>query len=318
MINETPIPVKVAKIEKLTSTIKKFTLIKKEGGTLPPFSPGSHIQLTMRDGSNSYKNLYSLTNFSYAPEHYEIAVKKIESSREGSAYLHTQVMIGMELEISLPINLFPMCLTARKHILIAGGIGITPFISYLEYFKKANLEFELHYAIRQRDDGAFVDFLEERWGKNLRMYLSGQSNHLNPAQILSQQPLGSHLYVCGPTRLLNTMLDSAYQLGWPKSAIHFERFIAEKNGNPFIAVLSQSQKDIIVPENLSLMEALENAGINLPNSCRGGACGSCEIEVLAGEVEHRDYFLNDQEKNSHKCMMPCVSRAKGEKIVLNL
>ncbi|MFT5259558.1 MAG: ferredoxin-NADP reductase [Gammaproteobacteria bacterium] len=312
------IPVTVINVEQLTPIIKGFTFERNDSEPFTPFSAGSHIVVSMDDEQRSYKNPYSLVRNSPDFKQYQIAVRREANGRGGSAYMHDEVEVGSQLEVGNPFNLFPVHWLAHKHLFIAGGVGITPFMAFIRDMKMTNSPFELHYAVRNAKHGPFVAELVENNLKEVFIYDRGEDQVLDFKQLLSKQPLGTHVYVCGPHRMVEDVLRIAESRGWPQSAIHSEEFKAPDAGQPFSVKLARSQRDVHVSERESLLEALERTGVEVPYSCRGGACGFCKTDVVSGEPEHRDYYLSDEEKAANNCIMPCISRAINDDLVLDL
>lgn len=310
--------VKVAAIEPVTPTVRRFTFVAADGGDLPRFSGGSHVVVTMRGAERSWRNAYSLTSSPERRDHYQIAVRRLDASRGGSAFLHDAVELGTILEISPPANLFALAATARKHLLIAGGIGITPMLAQLADLERMRAPFELHFAIRSLAEGPFAGELMRRPQGEVRLYRRNAGERLNVGSLLADQPLGTHLYVCGPTGLIAETVAAANHLGWPARYVHTESFAAAAPGKPFVAILARSGRRIAVEESTSLLEALEAAGVAVPSQCRGGACGCCETGLIEGIAEHRDAFLSEDIKASQSKIMVCVSRAQTDHLVLDL
>ncbi|HWL18162.1 MAG TPA: PDR/VanB family oxidoreductase [Bradyrhizobium sp.] len=312
------IPVRIVAVDPLTPGVKRFTLAHADGKPLPHFSSGSHILLSMRIDGRVVKNAYSLVGAPGERSHYQIAVRRLTESRGGSAFLHEVVEAGHEIEIDPPANLFPLVATARKHLLIAGGIGITPFLSHLVDLQQMKARFELHYGIRSETEGPFAGELLKRHPGHVTVYADDLGQRIAPLVLLAQQPLGTHVYVCGPPGMIAATVDAAEALGWPARYVHVERFAAAQPGRPFTAVLARSGKTVDVPGDRSLLDTLEEAGCAPPSLCRGGACGFCETGVIEGEVEHRDFFLSPEVKATHRKIMACVSRARHDRLVLDL
>jgi dimethylamine monooxygenase subunit B len=316
MTVSTTINVRVAEIQCLTPVVKAFTLVPPEGGELPGFSPGSHVVVHIPGEDRVYCNAYSLASAADDRSRYRIAVRQQEVSRGGSAFMHGQVKLGDLLQISPPANLFAIDRRATRQILIAGGIGITPFMSYLHELPALGVPFELHYAYRDISHAAFHEQLAAQLGCRLHRYNAARDEYLLPGELLAAQPLGTHLYVCGPPGLIQAVIESARDLGWPDSNIHYEQFTAPKPGKPFQVSCARRGCNVDVPADMSLLEALEAAGVDVPNLCRGGVCGQCETGLLAGEAEHCDSYLAEEARDSR--IMPCVSRARGTHLVLDL
>lgn len=296
--------VRVSAARSITPVIRELSLTPVSG-TLPGFSAGSHVQLHLPNGK---RNAYSLIGDPRDTGHYRIAVRQQVQSRGGSRYIHEQLQVGDALKISPPANLFALDATARLHILIAAGIGITPFLAYCSELLLRGDSFELHYAYRAGVSDAYVETLRERLGERLHVYESGK-RRLDLGQVLQQRPLGTHVYACGPQALLDALREQGQALGWPAARLHWEAFAAPEPGLPFQVELARSGRQLQVAAEQSLLEALEVAGVELPNLCRGGVCGQCRTPYLRGDVEHRDLFLADAERVDH--LMPCVSRGCG-------
>lgn len=312
--------VRVAEVEPVASRIKRFRLVSADSQPLSEFSGGSHVTVCMKAPDRLIRNPYSLMGSPSDTSSYQISVLKVEGSRGGSEFMHERVTVGTELEISEPLNLFPPAKIARKHILVAGGIGITPFMSMMGELEAIGADFELHYGVRSLGDGAFCKLLETRYGKRIHVYLQDQGQLIPLERVLANQPLGSHMYVCGPKPMIDWALRTATLAGWPDENIHSEQFNAPPIGKPFVVKLTQSKREIKVSGHQSILEALEQNGIDAPFLCRGGACGQCETSVAScdGFIEHNDHYLSDAEKASGKKIMICMSRISGDAITLDL
>jgi ferredoxin-NADP reductase len=308
--------VRVTSVRQLTPLVREFTF-EAEQGELPGFSAGSHVLVHLPTPQRSLRNAYSLLGVPAKPAQYRIAVRLQEDSRGGSRFLHEQVQEGDRLQLSPPANLFALHSQARHHLLIAGGIGITPFLAQVAELEHRGASFALHYACRGGLTDAYKGELAARMGERFQAYDSAAGERLELAGLLAVQPLGSHVYVCGPQRLIDGVRAAAASLGWPDSRVHWEAFAAAEPGEPFVAELAASGRRIAVPAESSLLEALEAAGIEVPSLCRGGVCGQCATRYLAGEVEHRDSVLAEAERAEQ--LMPCVSRGRcGSTLKLDL
>lgn len=312
----TDMTVRVSEIQNLTPMVKEFTLVPVDSDALPGFSAGSHVVVHIPGQDRVYRNAYSVLSASTDRSQYRIAVRYQENSRGGSAWMHERVKTGDCLQIDPPANLFSLDRRATRHILVAGGIGITPFMSYLHELAALDVPYELHYAYRDLTHAAFHEDLVEQLGNQLYTYDASHAEYLMPAQLLAEQTLGTHLYVCGPEGLIQAVIEYARGLGWPDSHLHTEQFLAPRPGKPFQVNCARRGCDVDVPAEMSLLEALEAAGIPVPNQCRGGVCGQCETGLLDGEAEHCDSFLPDEARARR--IMPCVSRARSARLVLDL
>jgi dimethylamine monooxygenase subunit B len=320
MTVSTDIRVRVADVTSVAAGIKRFTFVPVAGGSLPEFSAGSHTVVSMHDGDHLRRNPYSLMSSPFDGTHYQISVLRTQDSRGGSVFMHDHVHAGSELSISQPVNLFPIDRRGRRHILIAGGIGITPFIAMTTQLSREEIPFELHYCMRSEGQAAYWNHLKGAFGHRVHTYVDDQKQVLPLDRLLNGQPLGTHLYVCGPSGMIEWVLRSARDAGWPDENVHSERFLAPPGGKPFTVELARSRKTITVGQHQSILEAVEAAGVDAPYLCRGGACGQCETAVLAadGTLQHNDHYLSDDEKASGKKIMVCVSRLEGPRLTLDL
>jgi ferredoxin-NADP reductase len=320
MTDAQTLDVVVTAIEQITPLIKHFTLAPAAGGTLPAFSGGSHVVVVMRGPLRTHRNPYSLLSSPHQLGAYEIGVRRMEESRGGSHFMHERLDVGSRLEIAHPVNLFGLAKIARKHILIAGGIGITPFLAQLEDLHDGPVPYELHYSVRSPEHAAFLTRLRQREGDRLRIYYDSEDQSIAFDTLLSDQPLGTHVYVCGPAGMINHVISTARQWGWPDSHIHWEQFSAPPVGEAFDVFLARAKLTVHVPPDQSLLESIEAAGVEVPYLCRGGVCGFCQTRVLEvdGELVHNDHFLSDAEKAGGRSIMPCVSRARCKSLVLDL
>jgi dimethylamine monooxygenase subunit B len=308
---------RVREAETMSPLLKRFVLEAADRSPLPTTGPGAHLRLLLNDGRRSFRNAYSISATTPDNSAYEIIVRRVAQSRGGSAFLHEQVDAGAIIAADFPSNLFPLSQVARKHLLISGGIGLTPFLAYLAYLKTTSVPFELHHFCRIEETETFERLLRGYDGGTI--HLHPELTQFDLIETLRTQPLGTHLYVCGPEGLMDMALAAARSHGWPGSKLHSESFGApHAGGAPFVAILKRSGLEIHVAEDQTLLEAIEAAGLEPPCLCRGGACGQCQTEVVEGEPEHRDHYLDAAEHADNRSIMICVSRAKGDRIVLDL
>lgn len=312
------ISVRVREVTQLAPTLKRFSLEPAHGGVFPTAPAGGHVMLTLRDGGRVMKNAYSLVSAPGERARYDIIVRKVAQSRGGSAFLHGRVGPGDVLEMAHPASLFALAATARKHLLIGGGIGITPMLSFLAELKARGARCEMHQLSTPEEAPVFERLLAPfADDADIRVHSGGRAA-FDLAGLLARQPLGTHVYVCGPHSLMDAVTATAAALGWPKGKVHKESFGGATSGLPFTAVLKRSGIEVEVEENETLLEAIEAAGIAAPCLCRGGACGVCVTTVEDGEVDHRDDYLSGEEKAAGHLIMLCVSRARGPRLVLDL
>lgn len=314
--------VRVAEAEMVADGVRRLRFVPLDGAALPAFSGGSHVVLTMGDGGRVLRNPYSLMGSPYDTASYEISVLRTPDSRGGSRFIHERLAVGSDLSISGPVNLFPLDRRARRHLLIAGGIGITPFLPMMEQLDREEARFELHYCMRSKTAGAYRRMLVDRYGRRVNFYCDDRQQRVPLVRLLENQPLGTHLSVCGPAGMIDWVLGTARSLAWPEESLHFERFSAPPSGVAFTIELARAGRTIHVQSTQSILEAIEEAGLTAAHLCRGGACGQCETRVLScsGAIAHNDAYLAASDKASGEKIMICVSRlsAADSRIVLDL
>lgn len=315
--------VKVLGVEQETPLIKRFTLGREDGGALPAFTGGSHIIVQMQEADGRrHSNAYSLMSDPSDTRQYQIGVRLEEQSKGGSAFMHRQVEVGSGLTISSPNNLFVLDRGAQRHVLIAGGIGITPFLSQLHELGGNDAQYELHYAFRSPEHGAFCrDLMDGPHAGCTQLYSASEGRMLDIRALIEGLDEAAHVYVCGPRSLIDAVIDTARELGVADNRVHWEQFAAAPAGNQgaFSVTLARSGRELWVEEGMSIFKAIENAkAATVECLCREGVCGTCETQILEGEAEHLDQYLSDDEKASQKTMMICVSRARGTSLVLDL
>ncbi|GLQ08335.1 ferredoxin [Devosia yakushimensis] len=295
-----------------------FELAARQGH-LPTFQPGAHIDVHLPNGMTRQ---YSITNGPGDLMSYVIGVKAESAGKGGSKVLVETVREGDLLAISEPRNNFPLRRDATRTVLIAGGIGITPLLSMARFLDKSSLPYELHYFVRSGEQAAFRDQLEALHGKVIiHQGLPRDEIAATIATSLGEWSMAQHVYVCGPSAMLESVRATAAAQGWPDEAIHFEYFKNDKvidNSSSFEIELARSAMTLHVPAGKTILEIMREAGLTVPSSCEQGACGTCLTTVIEGEIDHQDVYLNNSEKASNACMMTCVSRAKSARLVLDI
>lgn len=290
--------------------------LERTGGTLPHWSPGAHIDVVLPDG---IERQYSLCGSPTERGTWRIGVLR---EREGSVWLHENAHVGAPLRVRGPANHFLFAPTAgRAYVFVAGGIGITPIVPMIEAAETAGASWTLLYAGRSRRTMAFVDELVAQYGDRVEVYAADEGRRLDLAEYFGTPVSRTVVYSCGPARLLES-LDAA-MAGWPRGSLHVERFEAKVLGppvwaEPFEVDLMMSGLTVTVPPERSILDVVEEHGAVVPSSCRVGTCGTCEVAVVDGEVEHRDSVLSPEEQDANRSMMVCVSRAACGRITLEL
>ncbi len=320
-LGEGPLALEISAIRQLTPRIRSYELRAPDGSRLPAVKAGAHLQLPVQlpDGEMVSRH-YSISSDPEHRHYYEIAVLAEDSGSGGSRALHRQYGIGTRLHCPPPGNYFPLHSDATPAVLIAGGIGITPIRAMACSLRARGVPFHIHYAGRERPEMAFLEQLEREFGDRLTSYSSTDQQRLDINRILSTAPAQTHFYSCGPGRLIDAVNDTASRLGIASGRLHSERFDpgVPEHGRPIRLDLRRSGRQLLVSAQNSILETLEEAGIDAPFGCRTGNCRSCAVRVLEGKPDHRDNVLSERERNQQGLITPCVSRARSDHLVLDL
>ncbi|MCZ6603875.1 MAG: PDR/VanB family oxidoreductase, partial [Alphaproteobacteria bacterium] len=276
----TDLRLKATDIEALTPSIKSFRLVAEDGGPLPAWEAGAHVVFALDVEAGDLRKSYSLAGDPTDRGSYMTAILREEGGEGGSKYMHDQVKVGDVLTTTEPQNNFPLAKNAKKHLLIAGGIGITPILAMGRTLRAQGADFHLHYCTKAREDTAFVAEVEEIFRDGLTFHHDGgdPTKGIKLGQVLAEQEPGTNLYICGPTGLLSAAREAAGH--WAEGTVHFELFssartqqekqaIAEAAGGDetFEVVLKQSNTTLTVPPDRSIFEVLRENGVNLPSAC---------------------------------------------------
>jgi len=316
------INVQIASKTQETADICLLELARPDGGALPAFSAGAHIDVHLPGG---VIRQYSLCNHPGESDRYQVAVLRDPESRGGSIMIHDQLNEGDDIAISEPRNLFPLEHDAAKHLLIAGGIGITPILCMAERLSHMDREFELHYCTRTPEETAFRQrILDSDFNTRVRFHHSRHDNgkRLDAEALLAKPDAGTHLYVCGPNPFMAYVLETARQHGWSEARLHREYFAAEEishdSDTAFEVQLASSGAVIQIPEDRSVLEVLLELDIDIPFACEEGVCGTCATRLLEGEPDHRDVFMTPEEHAANDEFAACCSRARSKRLVLDI
>ncbi len=312
--------VTVTAIKDETADIRSLVLASPDGTPLRAFQAGAHIDVIT---GNGMRRSYSIASDPADPSSYLLGVLREPEGRGGSDWLHDALKTGDSLKITKPLNNFPLQENAQKHILIAGGIGITPILAMVRTLAALDADFELHYCTRTPEGTAFRSEVEAIAGDDLIYHHDGgdPSQGIKPDQVLADQPAGTHVYVCGPKPLIDAVRAAAAD--WPEDHVHFELFSAAPDqdwqNEPFEIYLSRRRMDLTVPADRTILEVVRDAGVFADSSCEQGLCSTCRVRVISGEIEHRDQILTGEDKAKGDTMMMCISRGKpGDKLVLDI
>ena len=322
------IDVVVAQADELNPLIRRLTLRSQGGAALPGFAPGAHlrVKVSLAEGGEDWRH-YSLINFSTepgvtdAPDHYVIAVRREDDGRGGSRFMHT-LQAGAVLTIEPPHNDFPLGEHEGGTVLLAGGIGVPPLTSMAARRAAEGRPVRMVYAGRSRELMAFLPELQGLLGDALAVHADVEAGApLDVAAMLDTCGDTDRLYVCGPKLMLDAVLAQAHARGWPSERVHFELFTAaapQAGDHAFEVELAQSGQRFTVPADQSILECLIDHGCDPLFDCKRGECGVCAVPVIEGDIDHRDYVLTASEKAAGNVMQVCISRCKGQRLVLDL
>lgn len=302
--------------EELTSQVTKFVLRSPTGAVLPGYTSGAHLTLTTPSGE---KRSYSLIETGQEnPTEYIVCVRREDEGRGGSLSLHSKAKIGDRVTTTGPRNTFGLE-PAKRYLLIAGGIGITPIRSIAgELRRRGDAEVTVIYLSRTREETVFVEELEQ---SGALIHYSGGGDHQKTRRFdlwpyLSTPDDDARIYCCGPKSLIDDVL--ALTMHWRPSRIHIEDFagVDALGGKqvPFQAIWEPTGQRVEVPAGRSMLQALRDQGIRTDSSCESGTCGTCRLRLMAGDVEHRDLVLTAEERSQN--IMPCVSRSLGDELIV--
>ncbi|MEO1853871.1 MULTISPECIES: PDR/VanB family oxidoreductase [Chromohalobacter] len=314
----TPFEVVIDSHQRLSSAIYQIELVAADGAALPPAPAGAHLEVRLPNGLIRH---YSLLDDARHGR-YRIGVLHDPASRGGSAFLAEQASVGTQLCVSAPRDRFPLADDRQHYRLIGGGIGITPLVAMARRLVERGDTVEVHYLVRHRDEAAFLDELRAFLpASQLHLHASATQGRLAPRALLGDYTPETGVYACGPEGLLDALTDAAR--AWPPGALQMERFRGASQApaartTPCRIELARSDKQFTLAEDETLLDGLARAGAAPDSLCCEGACGTCGIPVLEGEVEHRDVLQSDAEKAANDIIYVCVSRPKGERLVLDL
>ncbi|MCG5219298.1 PDR/VanB family oxidoreductase [Streptosporangium sp. KLBMP 9127] len=296
--------------------VVSLTLRHPAGEPLPRWEPGAHIDLVMDGGPTRQ---YSLCGDPADLAAWQVAVLREPAGRGGSAYVHENLTEGTPVLVRGPRNHFALR-TAPRYLFIAGGIGITPILPMTAAAQAAGADWTLLYGGRTRSSMAFADRLAAR-GDRVRISPEDEHGLLDLASFLAEPAPGTLVYCCGPEPLLNAVEERCRT--WPSGALHVERFKPREPGPDAVAdsfelVLRRSGLTLTVPAGRTILQTVQDAGVQVLYSCTEGTCGTCETDILDGEADHRDSILTEEERAANESMLICVSRCRGSRLVLDL
>ncbi len=315
MVREFEADLVVADATVVADDVVGLTLAAGDGSPLPPWTPGAHVDLVLGD---DMVRQYSLCGSPGDRRTWRLGVLRAPDSRGGSTAVHANLHAGAPVRVRGPRNHFPLVASPR-YLFIAGGIGITPLLPMIAEAHAAGADWRLLYGGRTRSSMAFLDELAA-YGEKVELVPEDESGMLDLEASLGTPQARTLVYACGPTGLLDAV--EKYCVTWPPGTLHLERFSAKPtagmDNTAFELVLQRSGLTLPVPADKSVFDVCNEAGVSVVGSCMEGICGTCETDVVDGDVDHRDSVLNEDERAANEFMMICVSRCRSARLVLDL
>lgn len=315
---------RVQRITPEAEDIRSYELVPEEGGALPPFEAGAHLEVQVPGG---FSRQYSLCNDPAETHRYLIAVQRDARGRGGSQAMHERVRVGDVLTTRLPRCDFPL-LHARTYVLVAGGIGITPLLSMAHQLQRQGARWHLHSCTRSPERTAFRALLSSpAFASHVTFHHDGgdPSRGLDVKALFATRTAGTRVYCCGPAPLMRAVHEATLRHQWPREKVHFEAFSAEATGaisgqadTEFEVVIRSTGATYPVPPGQTVLNVLRQNGLRIQSDCEAGTCGTCLTRVLDGDPEHRDTFLPEAQRAACRGMLVCVSRARSRRLVLDL
>lgn len=296
--------------------VVKLTFADHQGRRLAPWTPGSHIDLILPNGT---VRQYSLLGDRFDAFHYEVAVLRELNGRGGSEWIHENAQPGQLFDFGGPRNLFPL-VPAQRYLFVAGGIGITPLLPMMAQAEATGIEWKMLFGGRSKESMAFGAELVEKYGDKVLLFPQDECGFPDIPAWLGEPDAHTKVFVCGPPGLIGAVERACEP--WPEHTKHSEQFVSKAGGGmenrSFTAELRRTGKTISVGARESLLDALGKVDVSILSSCRQGTCGTCEIRVIAGTPDHRDSVLTDEDRTAGDCLMACVSRSSSEHLVLDI
>jgi vanillate O-demethylase ferredoxin subunit len=318
--------VEVVQIRQLTPRVREYVLGTVTRAALPSWTAGAHIALHLTSPTRGqvvrHYSLIGGDGLQDDPPHvYRIAVQREEQGL-GSNLIHETFEVGTTLRVGPPVNSFALDWNATQVLLLAGGIGITPLVPMARSLMRRKRAFEFVYSGRSVAKMAYARTLQDMCGAALRLNCSDTDGRLDMRALLAQQNAQTQVYVCGPTPFIQAATQAAQDLGWAQGRLRSEAFVSsvQAGDTPFTVSLQRSGREVQVLGDESLLDALSQARIPVFWDCRKGECGLCATRVLSsdGELLHRDRYLTEEEKRAGQSLCLCVSRTRGQSLVLDL
>lgn len=309
----------IERMETVATGVVSLTLVRPDGGELPVWTAGAHIDLHFSSGGIDYVRQYSLCGPASDRHRWQIAVHRAPDSRGGSSHIHQRFAQGLGVRVTGPRNNFPL-VGAQRYLFIAGGIGITPILAMIESLPSKGPDWRLLYCGRSLESMAFTERLRQLGTDNVTLHESDRNGVADIDSLIAASHPETAIFCCGPESLLNAVQDICARRSI--GTVHFERFsrrsdVAENSATTFEVEFAKSGVVATVPPERSILEIAEEHGVEIESSCQEGVCGSCETSVISGRPDHRDSVLTAKERAEGHSIMVCVSRSCTARLVLD-
>ena len=314
------IQVEVTEVEAMAEGVTKYEFRHPDGAPLPEWKAGAHLDLVI---APEFLRQYSMSGDPADRSRFQIGVLREDAGRGGSKLLHRIFSKGRRIFVSNPINHFPLDPGATRSFLMGGGIGITPMIAMAHELHAQECDFDFHYSGRSRATMGYLDDLADvPWAAKVRLHISDEGTRLDLTRVFQTYQDGWHVYTCGATRYMDSVLAAAEKAGFPEEVRHLEYFsvpeLPDYENHAFTLRLARSGREFTVSPDKSAAEVLNDNGIHVDLKCDDGICGVCKCGLISGEVEHRDFVLSGKQRTDN--IILCQSRAstKGGVVEIDL
>lgn len=301
----------VVESEAVTDRIRRIVLAPDDASRI---DPGAHVDIRLQiDGEPSTRS-YSIAETVGDDGAFALCIHRSDVTRGGATVMHA-LQPGDRVEVTRPLQDFPFGYSAQRYAFLAGGVGITAVRSMMSAARRAGKDYRVAYCGRSREQMAYLEPLVAEHGDRLQAHIGAEGTSLDVDAFIAELSDDVELYMCGPIRLMDAVRRSWDAAGRPPANLRFETF-----GNsgwfepePFRVRIPASGVDCVVPPTQTLLEALEAAGVDAMYDCRKGECGICEARVIGldGDIDHRDVFYSERQRDAKSKLCPCVSRVRA-------
>ncbi|WP_415853802.1 PDR/VanB family oxidoreductase [Sinomonas sp. G460-2] len=274
-------------------------------------APGTHVDIAVVVNGERDVRSYSVVESDDGGTRLALSVFRTPASRGGSVFMHG-LDEGDDVELTQPMQNFPLRVGAARYVILAGGIGVTAVLGMARVLARLGTDYRFVYAGRSREGMAYLDELSAEHGDRIEVHVDAEGTPLDVASLVGGLDPGTELYMCGPIRLMDAVRRAWQDAGLDLPNLRYETFGNSGWFDPeeFVVRIPRLGLEAVVPKHRSMLEALEAAGADLMFDCRKGECGLCEVDVmeLTGDIDHRDVFYSERQQEASAKMCCCVSR----------